>query len=78
MTGLEIIFLTGDTLRAEITRFLEAVGAPSVSKPFALEEVRRAVQSALARAGTGPPDRTRLDEPGLREGRGTAPGCPGE
>ena len=50
-----LIFLTGDTLSAEITGFLEAAGAPSVSKLFALEEARRAVQSALARTGTGPP-----------------------
>jgi len=34
------IFLTGDTLSAETSAFLEQHRAPSVTKPFSLEEVR--------------------------------------
>jgi CheY-like chemotaxis protein/two-component sensor histidine kinase len=45
-----MIFLTGDTLGPETREFLERSGAPSVSKPFALQEVRRAVQHVLERA----------------------------
>ncbi len=44
------VFLTGDTLSAEIREFLEPRGIPSVTKPFALPEVRLAVERAL-RAG---------------------------
>ncbi len=39
-----IIFLTGDTLSPEIRAFLEQVAAPTVNKPFALAEIRRALQ----------------------------------
>ncbi len=42
-----VIFLTGDTLSPEITGFLERIGAPSLGKPFTLDEVRRVVQRAL-------------------------------
>ena len=43
--GLErrFIFMTGDTLSPEVTDFLEAIGAPSVSKPFDPAQVRRVV-----------------------------------
>jgi signal transduction histidine kinase len=41
-----IVFLTGDVLSPRITEFLERTGAASLGKPFALEEVRRVVQSA--------------------------------
>jgi two-component system NtrC family sensor kinase len=44
------VFLTGDTLSAEIREFLEPRGIPSVTKPFALPAVRLAVERAL-RAG---------------------------
>ena len=47
------VFLTGDTLSPEITRFLENTRAVSLNKPFALEEVRRAVERAV-RAGERP------------------------
>ena len=47
------VFLTGDTLSPEITTFLEETRAVSVSKPFAVEEVRRAVERAV-RAGARP------------------------
>jgi hypothetical protein len=46
------VFLTGDTLSPETRKFLflEPRGIPSVTKPFALPEVRLAVERAL-RAG---------------------------
>ncbi|MBI3456965.1 MAG: response regulator [Candidatus Rokubacteria bacterium] len=42
-----VIFLTGDTLDPETTRFVQETGAPSLSKPFGLDEVRRVVQRTL-------------------------------
>ncbi len=42
-----VIFLTGDTLSLEIREFVDKTGAPSLSKPFAFEEVRRVVQRVL-------------------------------
>jgi two-component system NtrC family sensor kinase len=45
-----IIFLTGDVLSAEAATFLERTGAPSLSKPFRLEEVRRLTQEVLRRS----------------------------
>ena len=42
-----VIFLTGDTLSPERRTFLEQTAAPIVSKPFAVEEIRRAVQRIL-------------------------------
>ena len=39
-----IVFLTGDTLSPEIRAFLEQVAAPTVNKPFALAEIRRALR----------------------------------
>ncbi len=44
------VFLTGDTLSPEITTFLEETRAVSLNKPFAVEDVRRAVERAV-RAG---------------------------
>ena len=38
------IFITGDTLNLETKSFLERVGAPTVTKPFDLHQVRRAVR----------------------------------
>jgi CheY-like chemotaxis protein len=43
-----IIFLTGDTATPELLEFFERTGAPSVHKPFTIDEVRRAVQRILA------------------------------
>jgi two-component system sensor histidine kinase/response regulator len=43
-----VIFLTGDVLDAEKRRFLESSGAPFLTKPFDLGEVRRVVRRALA------------------------------
>jgi CheY-like chemotaxis protein len=42
------IFLTGDILSPEISRFLEHTGVPYLRKPFTLEMVREVVQRALA------------------------------
>jgi two-component system NtrC family sensor kinase len=42
-----MIFLTGDTLSAGTREFLEKTGAPCLSKPFALSEVRDIVQRVL-------------------------------
>lgn len=44
------VFLTGDALSPGITELLEQTGAATLSKPFAFDEVRRVVRSAL-RAG---------------------------
>ena len=41
------IFLTGDALGQETSEFLDKTGVPTLSKPFTLEEVRRAVRLAL-------------------------------
>lgn len=41
-----IIFLTGDALSPEIGRFLEETGAPNLSKPFSLAEIRQVLQRA--------------------------------
>jgi hypothetical protein len=43
------VFITGDTLTPEVTEFLGQIGAPSLSKPFVLDEVRRVVQRVLVR-----------------------------
>ena len=51
--GRRFVFLTGDTLSPEITTFLEDTQAVSLNKPFAVEEVRRAVERAV-RAGGRP------------------------
>jgi signal transduction histidine kinase len=42
-----IIFVTGDVLDAEKRRFLESSGAPFLTKPFELGEVRRVVRRVL-------------------------------
>ncbi len=42
-----IIFLTGDTLSPGTSEFLALTKAPSLSKPFQQDDVRRAVQRAL-------------------------------
>ena len=48
-----IIFITGDSASPETRDFLAETGAPSLDKPFMLEEVRRAVQQVL-RAPSNP------------------------
>ena len=49
-----MIFLTGDTLSPGTREFLENTGAPCLSKPFALSDVREIVQRALqTQAGRG-------------------------
>jgi two-component system NtrC family sensor kinase len=45
------IFLTGDVLGPETRAFLERSGALSVTKPFAVAEIRRAVEQALQPPG---------------------------
>jgi PAS domain S-box-containing protein len=42
-----MIFLTGDTLSPGTREFLETTGAPCLSKPFALSDVREIVQRIL-------------------------------
>jgi two-component system NtrC family sensor kinase len=42
-----IVFITGDVLDAEKRRFLESSGAPFLTKPFDLGEVRRVVRRVL-------------------------------
>lgn len=42
-----VIFLTGDTLSSEIREFLEQAGAPSLTKPFALNDVREVIARLL-------------------------------
>jgi CheY-like chemotaxis protein len=42
-----MIFLTGDTLSAGTREFLDNTGAPCLSKPFALSDVREIVQRVL-------------------------------
>jgi CheY-like chemotaxis protein len=42
-----IVFLTGDTLSPGTREFLEKTGAPCLSKPFALSDVRNIVQRVL-------------------------------
>jgi len=42
-----MIFLTGDTLSPGTREFLENTGAPCLSKPFALSDVREIVQRVL-------------------------------
>ena len=44
-----ILFLTGDVLSREKRAFLEATGAPVLTKPCDLDEVRRTVNGLLAR-----------------------------
>ena len=45
-----VVFLTGDVLSREKRAFLEATGAPVLTKPCDLDEVRRTVNGVLRRA----------------------------
>jgi two-component system NtrC family sensor kinase len=42
-----IIFTTGDTVNSVTRAFLEGVGTPYLSKPFTIEELRRAIEQVL-------------------------------
>ena len=46
-----IIFLTGDVLSRDKREFLESTGAPHLTKPCDLDEIRRTVRQVLAGAG---------------------------
>lgn len=51
------VFLTGDTLSAKTSAFLEQIRAPSITKPFDLKELRHLVHRLLtggAAAAQGP------------------------
>jgi CheY-like chemotaxis protein len=52
------IFLTGDTMNADTTAFLEQVDAPRLTKPFTAAEARRVVEQTLqapSRTSPSPP-----------------------
>ena len=38
-----VIFLTGEALSPETSAFLSRTGAPTLSKPFSVDEIRRVV-----------------------------------
>lgn len=42
------VFLTGDSLSADVARFLRESGLPSLAKPFREEELLAAVRSSVA------------------------------
>jgi hypothetical protein len=48
-----MVFVTGDTLGADLTGFLSEIGARVLEKPLDPDEISRKVQSLLA-AGGGP------------------------
>jgi two-component system NtrC family sensor kinase len=43
----KVIFMTGDIFVPEIKSFLETTGCPYITKPFAMDDFRRTVNSAL-------------------------------
>jgi DNA-binding response OmpR family regulator len=43
------VFLTGDSLSADVAAFLRDSGVPSLSKPFGSDELMAAVRAALER-----------------------------
>ena len=45
-----LVFVSGDVVSPEKRDFLERIGVPSITKPFALADVRRAVREILRRA----------------------------
>ena len=49
-----VIFLTGDTLRADSLAFLEQCGQPWLAKPCMIAAVRRAIQHVLHAASMYP------------------------
>ena len=44
------VFVTGDTLAPHTVHFLETSGVPYLAKPFLVEELKEAVQDAMAAA----------------------------
>jgi CheY-like chemotaxis protein len=46
-----MIFLTGDIMSPDATRFLEQTDVPCLNKPFTLEMIRQAVHRVLAAVG---------------------------
>jgi two-component system NtrC family sensor kinase len=48
----KIVFLTGDTLCDETQRFLQATGAPYISKPFRMSSVQQTIDEALNHEAT--------------------------
>jgi CheY-like chemotaxis protein len=46
------LFLTGDTLEPATRTFLEESGAPCLTKPFSLAQVRRAIQRVIGQEET--------------------------
>jgi hypothetical protein len=42
-----VVFVTGDALSTEKRAFLDRIGAPSLGKPFDLDEIRRVVADLL-------------------------------
>ena len=49
-----LVFVTGDTLSRETRQFIERVGALTLGKPFALEDVQRVVRHASLAAAPTP------------------------
>jgi two-component system NtrC family sensor kinase len=43
-----VVFVTGDVLNPDKREFLERTGAPTITKPFNLDDVRRVVRGILA------------------------------
>lgn len=48
----KIIFLTGDTFCDETQQFLQATGAPYISKPFRMDAVQQTIDEALNHEAT--------------------------
>lgn len=46
----KVVFMTGDIFVPEIKSFLETTGCPYITKPFAMEDFRRTVNTALTGA----------------------------
>lgn len=49
-----VIFCTGEALAPDVQRRLDRLQAPVISKPFAMDDLRRALRSVLAPAGATP------------------------
>jgi CheY-like chemotaxis protein len=45
------VFITGDVLAPEASDFLERTGAPSLAKPFVIDDVQDVIRRARERAG---------------------------
>ncbi|MDO9462843.1 MAG: response regulator, partial [Deltaproteobacteria bacterium] len=46
-----VIFMTGDTMSYETTRFLESSGATYITKPFTIEDIKNIVSARIASLG---------------------------